>query len=391
MQTRCLDFFVSIPGLGGRSPGRGQPIEVVFVGQAIPYEIGPPTVAVPGHPGRRPAPVATLGTAALGRGGGPRPAGLARFGVPEHARRSAAQGVPRLPRVGRDRGLQPPRREHPAGWRSGRPPRPSAGVRPAGRGAGGLLPRRVRAGGAGGPRRHVGDGGRRPGGVPRAPPPGVRGPRRRAVLRLPGADAAGHQPDPARWRPADHRRCPGQSYGSPDLAGRRRLPVLRPGGRHPAGLRRDRSRHGRRDRHLRAPRGSSARHRAGGTLDRYVVRHRSARPAGAQPRGAGSRSGRGGSSRRRRRRCPARAPPQSARPAAEHLGLARRGRTGGATRLGCLRRRVQPRRRRGGRRSDRRHPEPTGRAGRSSAGCPAPGTAPVTSCTSWSVSTPSTD
>ena len=40
----------SIPGLGGRSPGRGQPIEVVFVGQAIPYEIGPPTVAVPGIP-----------------------------------------------------------------------------------------------------------------------------------------------------------------------------------------------------------------------------------------------------------------------------------------------------------------------------------------------------
>ena len=49
-QTRCLDFFVSIPGLGGRTPGRGQPIEVVFVGQAIPYEIGPPTVAVPGIP-----------------------------------------------------------------------------------------------------------------------------------------------------------------------------------------------------------------------------------------------------------------------------------------------------------------------------------------------------
>ena len=49
-QTRCVDFFVAIPGLGGRSPGPGQPIEVVFVGQAIPYEIGPPTVAVPGIP-----------------------------------------------------------------------------------------------------------------------------------------------------------------------------------------------------------------------------------------------------------------------------------------------------------------------------------------------------
>ena len=49
-QVRCVDFFVAIPGLNGRRPGPGQPIEVVFVGQAIPYEIGPPTVAVPGTP-----------------------------------------------------------------------------------------------------------------------------------------------------------------------------------------------------------------------------------------------------------------------------------------------------------------------------------------------------
>lgn len=49
-ETRCVDFFVAIPGLNGRQPGAGQPIEVVFVGQAIPYEIGPPTVAVPGVP-----------------------------------------------------------------------------------------------------------------------------------------------------------------------------------------------------------------------------------------------------------------------------------------------------------------------------------------------------
>ncbi|HEU5484782.1 MAG TPA: gamma-glutamyltransferase, partial [Microlunatus sp.] len=49
-QVRCVDFFVAIPGLGGRRGGPGQPIEVVFVGQAIPYEIGPPTVAVPGVP-----------------------------------------------------------------------------------------------------------------------------------------------------------------------------------------------------------------------------------------------------------------------------------------------------------------------------------------------------
>lgn len=49
-ETRCVDFFVAIPGLGGRSPGPGQPIEVVFIGQPIPYEIGPATVAVPGTP-----------------------------------------------------------------------------------------------------------------------------------------------------------------------------------------------------------------------------------------------------------------------------------------------------------------------------------------------------
>ena len=49
-ETRCVDFFVGIPGLSGRTAGPGKPIEVVFVGQAIPYEIGPPTVAVPGTP-----------------------------------------------------------------------------------------------------------------------------------------------------------------------------------------------------------------------------------------------------------------------------------------------------------------------------------------------------
>lgn len=48
--TTCVDFFVSVPGLGGRRPGPGTPIEVVFVGQALPYDIGPPTVAVPGVP-----------------------------------------------------------------------------------------------------------------------------------------------------------------------------------------------------------------------------------------------------------------------------------------------------------------------------------------------------
>ena len=46
----CLNFFVQIPGTTGRMPGRGVPIEVVFVGQQVPYDIGPSTVAVPGVP-----------------------------------------------------------------------------------------------------------------------------------------------------------------------------------------------------------------------------------------------------------------------------------------------------------------------------------------------------
>ncbi|MBA8793090.1 gamma-glutamyltranspeptidase/glutathione hydrolase [Friedmanniella endophytica] len=45
----CVDFFVAVPGLGGRTPGPGTPIEVRFVGQDMPYDVGPPTVAVPGN------------------------------------------------------------------------------------------------------------------------------------------------------------------------------------------------------------------------------------------------------------------------------------------------------------------------------------------------------
>ncbi len=48
--VRCFDFFVAVPGLDGTSPGAGRAIEVTFVGQAMPYEIGPATVAVPGIP-----------------------------------------------------------------------------------------------------------------------------------------------------------------------------------------------------------------------------------------------------------------------------------------------------------------------------------------------------
>ena len=46
----CVDFFVAVPGLDGTSPGAGTAIEVTFVGQPMPYEIGPATVAVPGVP-----------------------------------------------------------------------------------------------------------------------------------------------------------------------------------------------------------------------------------------------------------------------------------------------------------------------------------------------------
>ena len=49
-QVRCVDFFVSVPGLGGKKPGPSTEIEVIFVGQRMPYEIGAGTVAVPGTP-----------------------------------------------------------------------------------------------------------------------------------------------------------------------------------------------------------------------------------------------------------------------------------------------------------------------------------------------------
>ncbi len=49
-QVRCLDFFVGVPGLGGKRPSPATSIEVIFIGQHVPYEIGPATVAVPGIP-----------------------------------------------------------------------------------------------------------------------------------------------------------------------------------------------------------------------------------------------------------------------------------------------------------------------------------------------------
>ncbi|HEY5821135.1 MAG TPA: gamma-glutamyltransferase [Propionibacteriaceae bacterium] len=49
-QVRCVDFFVAVPGLGGQRATNATEIEVFFVGQRVPYEIGPATVAVPGVP-----------------------------------------------------------------------------------------------------------------------------------------------------------------------------------------------------------------------------------------------------------------------------------------------------------------------------------------------------
>lgn len=46
----CVDFFVAVPGLAGGRAGAGTAIEITFVGQQVPYEIGPATVAVPGVP-----------------------------------------------------------------------------------------------------------------------------------------------------------------------------------------------------------------------------------------------------------------------------------------------------------------------------------------------------
>lgn len=48
--TTCLDFFVAVPGLGGRRAVTAQEISIDFGGQLVPYGVGPATVAVPGVP-----------------------------------------------------------------------------------------------------------------------------------------------------------------------------------------------------------------------------------------------------------------------------------------------------------------------------------------------------
>lgn len=49
-EITCLDFFVSVPGLGERSMGVPEPIEITMGGQPLPYTVGAATVAVPGVP-----------------------------------------------------------------------------------------------------------------------------------------------------------------------------------------------------------------------------------------------------------------------------------------------------------------------------------------------------
>ena len=53
-RTRVYDFFVSVPGHGARrDPGPMQQIDVVFEGDSTQvFNIGPPTVAVPGDVAR---------------------------------------------------------------------------------------------------------------------------------------------------------------------------------------------------------------------------------------------------------------------------------------------------------------------------------------------------
>ncbi|MGI8888070.1 MAG: gamma-glutamyltransferase [Nocardioidaceae bacterium] len=46
----CLDFFVAVPGLGGRRAVTREEISIDFGGQLVPYAVGASTVGVPGVP-----------------------------------------------------------------------------------------------------------------------------------------------------------------------------------------------------------------------------------------------------------------------------------------------------------------------------------------------------
>lgn len=49
-EVTCVDFFVAIPGLSGRTPGEMVPVTISFGGQELPYTIGAASAAVPGVP-----------------------------------------------------------------------------------------------------------------------------------------------------------------------------------------------------------------------------------------------------------------------------------------------------------------------------------------------------
>ena len=49
-ETTCVDFFVAVPGLGGRRSVPPLEIAIDFGGQLVPYAVGASTVAVPGVP-----------------------------------------------------------------------------------------------------------------------------------------------------------------------------------------------------------------------------------------------------------------------------------------------------------------------------------------------------
>jgi gamma-glutamyltranspeptidase / glutathione hydrolase len=48
--TTCLDFFVTVPGLGGQRQVSSRAITIDFGAQVVPYSVGPATAAVPGVP-----------------------------------------------------------------------------------------------------------------------------------------------------------------------------------------------------------------------------------------------------------------------------------------------------------------------------------------------------
>ena len=144
-QVRCVDFFVSVPGLGGKRPGTGD---------GDRGDLRRPADAVrdrrrhgrrAGHPGRGRPPVAALGPAAVGRGGRAR---ACRRRTAPRSRRPTPGCCPGSRRrwcVGD--GVDVYRRpdgQLPAGRRPAAAPRPPQGVRAADDRPRRLLLRRVR-------------------------------------------------------------------------------------------------------------------------------------------------------------------------------------------------------------------------------------------------------